>query len=300
MTDDLSHIMDNMSDFAVLTPAEERELARRMSAGDARARELMILHNMRLVVSIAKKYRNRGLPFSEVIQEGMVGLITAVDKFDHEKGYKFSTYATWWIRQSCQRIVVKNGTTIRLPLHVDGRRVQAMYYMRDNPDASLEEVAVAIKVTVKQLTDALEAAAVVASLSAPINDTGTEMIDLLIDPDAPNPEDVITLWSPLFVALDCLTDDERNLIELRFGFRDHVHSFVDAAKAMGCTTGRAQELQRSALAKLRDRLEEDGTLAGTTDHGERAELARAEEPVSSSFAAYPGAPPISSFDGIAP
>jgi RNA polymerase primary sigma factor len=243
----------------VLTPAQEIALAKRVEAGDPQAYELMVLHNLRLVVHIAKKYRGRGLDFADLIQEGSVGLLKAIDKFDYTKGYKFSTYAHWWIQQACDRACLGKGNVIRIPFHVEHRRIKAAKYMAKYPNATLDEVAAAIEVTRKQLDEALAAAQASTSLDRE-GQSGDEstgsLMNVIPDLDADDPSDIEMLvqdYGPLYAAMSALTPEERRVIQLRFGFGEdgQVHSLTEIADLTGVTHQAASQTHKRALARLR-------------------------------------------------
>lgn len=242
-------------EYRVLTAAEERDLFRRMHAGDEGARELLVKHNMRLVVHVAKGYRGRGLPFSDVIQEGTIGLLVALDKFDLGAGTKFSTYAHWWIMHYCQRAPVNQGTTVRLPLHVVHRRVQADKYRKNNPGCSDEDVARAAGCSVEQLKEAEDAKDWAVSLDERVADDGSSMLELVPDLDAEDPEDVPwAIGHDVEGALSSLSPSEERVLRLRFGYEGAVMSFAEVAGELGISETRAQTLQRAALDKLRKAL----------------------------------------------
>lgn len=247
-------MLDASRRYPLLTPADEIRLARRVQAGDLEAKRLMCLHNVRLVVDIAKTYRGKGVPFADLVQEGMIGLNRAVEKFDPDRGYRFTTYAWYWIRQACQRGVANHRATIRTPIHILERQSKAIRYMIEHPDASTADAARALGIEVEQVEAALNAASVVASLDQTLAyDPGSTMVSTIIDPDAPDPAELVTSnVRALYSALDELTESERQVLELRFGFTgDHVYSMKEVARALGLGEHRVQALQREALAKLR-------------------------------------------------
>src|ERR671915_2234471 len=192
--DSLQQFLDGIAKTPLLTADEEISLAKRIERGDLDAKDHMVQANLRLVVSIAKRYRNQGLDFLELIQEGSIGLVRAVEKFDHRKGFKFSTYATWWIRQAISRALSDKGRTIRIPIHIDNvlkkldgaqRRLQAS----GDRDPTVEEIAYAAGVDPEEADLIMRAAQPLVSLDKPIGDDSdaAEFGDLIPDLDAPSP-----------------------------------------------------------------------------------------------------------------
>src|SRR3989475_8541790 len=191
--DALTLFMNRAGRFPLLTAAEEVALVKRIERGDAAAKERMINCNLRLVVSIAKRYQGRDLSLLDVIQEGIIGLNRAVEKFDWRRGFKFSTYATWWIRQACQRAVANQSKTIRIPVHVDERRnklgrVRQRFEALHGREPTLEELAEAAGMSVKYAQEALDAVEASVSLNQQFGDDGAEFGDLFADPESVDPE----------------------------------------------------------------------------------------------------------------
>src|SRR6266516_5001703 len=223
-TDGLTLFMNRAGRFPLLTAAEEVALAKRVEHGDAAAKERMINSNLRLVISIAKRYQGRDLPLLDLVQEGVIGLNRAVEKFDWRRGYKFSTYATWWIRQACQRAVSGQSATIRVPTHVHERRVKLARARQRLETASgsaptHEDLAQATGLSLQHVDEALDAADAPVSLNQSIgaNDDG-ELGDLFSDPMAADPaEEAADAYRRLAVrrAVARLPERERRILELR-------------------------------------------------------------------------------------
>lgn len=245
----------------LLSAREEKELARAAAKGDTAARHKLLLHNLRLVVSIARHYRNRGLPFADVIQDGILGLDRATIKFDPERGYKFSTYATLWIRQAIRRGLSGTGSTIRLPPQVAERRAKARAALLKDPMRDLQELAESLELEAGQLANALGAAEVVTSLDREISiddDYAHTLLDTLADPLAHDPAHHLPETNPeLHDALADLEPLQQKVIRLRFGFDGEAPmSLAEVAERLGYKgTTTVQAAQREALKQLRAVLE---------------------------------------------
>ncbi len=243
-TDSLGLLMRDAGRFPLLTAAEEVELSKRVERGDRAAKERMINSNLRLVISIAKRYQGHGLPLGDLVQEGVIGLNRAVEKFDWRRGYKFSTYATWWIRQACQRAVSNQSTTIRVPTHVHERRLKlsraaTRLETKLGRSATREELAEASGLELRHVEEALDAADAPVSLNQSIGTEagGGELGDLFGDPAASDPaEEASDAVQRLEVrrALQRLPERERRILELRFGFDGEMRTLaaeLDLARA---------------------------------------------------------------------
>jgi RNA polymerase primary sigma factor len=245
--------------YPLLTAAEEVELAKRIERGDLAAKERMIHSNLRLVISIARKHQNLGLPLGDLIQEGIIGLIRASEKFDWRRGFKFSTYATLWIRQSMQRALSNTSRTIRVPVHIEQRQRRLARAERDltnklGREPTDEELAKAAEIELDEVLELREAPQAVTSLDRPVGEDGeTELGDLLpSDQDEPGEELVAAeRIASLAGALDELPETERRVIELRYGLDDGQEKTVAAiARELGVTKEQANRLERGALARL--------------------------------------------------
>jgi RNA polymerase primary sigma factor len=274
-TDSLTMFMNEIGRYPLLTAAEEVELAKRIERGDAEAKARMINCNLRLVVSIAKRYQRQGIALGDLIQDGIIGLNRAAEKFDWRKGFKFSTYATWWIRQACQRAVANQSRTIRVPTHVHERRVK-LGRARKRLELELEraptaeELARATGLELQHVEEALDVAEVSASLNQTIGSEGDgELGDLFADPNADDPAEEAgdaVRRHEVRQALQSLPERERRILELRFGFDGQQMALEAIGKELGITRERVRQLEGAALAKLATKLgdtvvADDGELA---------------------------------------
>jgi RNA polymerase primary sigma factor len=259
--DALQQFLDGIAATPLLTADEEIELARRIERGDLAAKDHMTRANLRLVVSIAKRYRNQGLPFLDLIQEGSIGLVRAVEKFDYRKGFKFSTYATWWIRQAISRAIADKGRTIRIPIHIDNVRkkldgAQRKLEANGDRDPTIEEIAELAGVDPFEADVIMRAAQPLVSLDKPVGDDGdaAQFGDLIPDDGAPSPFDAAMeslMHERLYEVLDNLAYRERRIIELRYGLGGEQPQTLDkVAKLFGLTRERTRQLEETALRKL--------------------------------------------------
>lgn len=253
--------LNELRRFPLLTAKEEVELAKRIERGDKAARDRMINSNLRLVVSVARRYQNRGLSLIDLIQEGVLGLIRAVDKFDWRRGYKFSTYATWWVRQAVQRGIETRGREIRMPANVlDVERKMAraepelVERLRRAPTD--KELADVIGAKPRQVAAVRHAARAVTSLDRPVStdEEGTTLSHFIAG-EAPSPEEILTLsltQQKLRDALRTLPEDEREVVTLRFGLNGdpQPQTIQEIARRLGLTTRRVQALQAQGLERL--------------------------------------------------
>ena len=245
----------------LLSPEEEIELAIRIKDNDQEAKDRLTKANLRLVVSIAKRYVGRGMMFLDLIQEGNLGLIKAVDKFDYTKGFKFSTYATWWIRQAITRAIADQGRTIRIPVHMvetinKVKKTSNMLLHRDGRDPSPEDIAEELNMPVEKVRDILRISQEPVSLETPIGEEeDSHLGDFIPDEDALSPADAAAmtfLKSKVNEVLETLTPREAEVLRLRFGLKDGTpQTLEEVGKAFNVTRERIRQIEAKALRKLR-------------------------------------------------
>jgi len=264
-TDALQLFLNEAGRYKLLTASEEVELAKKIERGDKGAKDLMINSNLRLVVSIAKKYQGHGISLLDLIQEGIIGLIRAVEKFDWRRGYKFSTYATWWIRQAVQRGVANKSRTIRIPVHIVEReqkiaRAERELVAKLERDPTDGEIAKKAKLTVKHVKEVRAAARAVTSLDKPVGSEGDSTFGDLIAGDAAEPSEEVHVSlaeDAVRSAVETLPERERQVVKLRFGMngdRDP-QSLDQIGKQLGLTRERVRQIETRALNRLAERRE---------------------------------------------
>jgi RNA polymerase primary sigma factor len=264
-TDALQLFLNEAGRYKLLTASEEVELAKRIERGDKAAKDLMINSNLRLVVSIAKKYQGHGISLLDLIQEGIIGLIRAVEKFDWRRGYKFSTYATWWIRQAVQRGVANKSRTIRIPVHIVEReqkiaRAERELTARFERPPTDAEIARHAKLSPKHVAEVRAAARAVTSLDKPVGDEGDSTYgDLFAREDTEPIEEVHMSLAENAVrrAVETLPDREREVVKLRYGMNGDPDpkSLEEIGRILGLTRERVRQIESQALQRLAERRE---------------------------------------------
>jgi RNA polymerase primary sigma factor len=259
-TDALQLFLNEMSRYPLLTAEEEVELAKLIERGDKAAKDRMVNSNLRLVVSIAKRYQGHGLSLLDLIQEGIIGLIRAAEKFDWRRGYKFSTYATWWIRQAVQRGVANKARTIRMPVHIVDRerkivKVERELHAKLERAPTVQEIAKAAKLPVKQVIEVQEAGRAVTSLDRPVGSEGATSLGELVSAEEAPPEEELEVslrQEALRRAVAGLPDREQSVLKLRFGLNGdpNPQSLEQIGKTLGITRDRVRQIEGDALRRL--------------------------------------------------
>jgi RNA polymerase primary sigma factor len=260
-TDSLQLFLKDIGRVDLLTAAQEVELAKRIERGDHRAKQEMVEANLRLVVSIAKRYRNQGLPFLDLIQEGTIGLVRAAEKFDYRKGFKFSTYATWWIRQAVARALADKARTIRMPVHVVeklNKIVRSERKLRAElcREPTALEIARDLDLPVDEVDQILRSAQAPVSLEKPVGDEEeSEFGHFLTDENAPLPDDAADATmrtETLRKILSTLSHRERRVLELRYGLDgEHPRTLDEVGRTFNVTRERIRQIENQSLKKLR-------------------------------------------------
>ncbi len=261
LDDPVRMYLKEIGQVPLLSPEEEQELARRVADGDQAAKNKLTEANLRLVVSIAKKYSGRGLHILDLIQEGNTGLIRAVDKFDYTKGNKFSTYATWWIRQAITRAIADQARTIRVPVHMvevinKATRCNRKLVQELGREPTLEEIADELNLPIEKIIEANRTAADTLSLDTPVGDEEDTTIGSFVEDDnTPGPADATSnalLAEALGEILNTLTDREADVLRLRFGMYDgKTHTLEEVGQIFGVTRERIRQIENKAIRKLR-------------------------------------------------
>jgi RNA polymerase primary sigma factor len=263
-TDALQLFLNEIRRYPLLTAADEMELAKRIEQGDLEAKERMINSNLRLVVSIAKKYQGQELSLLDLIQEGIFGLIRATEKFDWRKGYKFSTYATFWIRQAIQRGLANKARTIRIPVHIGQRerkiaRTERELQARLGREPTDEEIAQTAELPLAQVEEVREAARTVTSLDRPVGEEGEAALGELLEGGAPPVDEEVELSLSeqlLRRTVEELPEPERNVIRLRYGINgDDPQPLRETGRRLGLSAERVRQLESKALKRLATRRE---------------------------------------------
>ena len=256
--------LKEIKDIPLLTPEEEIRLARLVKKGDAKARKMMIQANLRLVINIAKRYTHLGLPIMDLIEEGNMGLMKAVEKFDPKKGYRFSTYGAWWVKQYITRAIANQGKTIRVPVYMVEtisrmKKVQEQLMQKLRRKPRNGELAKAMKLPVRKIKEITEQVSRTTSLDAPVGeDDSGEFIDLIEDETSASPVEEFTKvmrHERVKDLLEKMNKREQEILTLRFGLQDGItHTLSETAKRFGITRERVRQIENAAMRKLRSYL----------------------------------------------
>jgi len=258
-TDSLQLFLKDIGKVDLLTAAQEVELAKRIERGEHQAKQAMVEANLRLVVSIAKRYRNQGLPFLDLIQEGTIGLVRAAEKFDHRRGFKFSTYATWWIRQAVARALADKARTIRMPVHIVERlqkmnRAERTLWTQLGREPTLEEIAEEASLPIQQAHEVRAAARASASLDQPVGEAEDAVFGDFVAGDDPLPEEEVEVSlrsQALSAALLSLQERERQVLVLRYGLDDsEPKTLEEIGRRLGLTRERVRQIELESLRRL--------------------------------------------------
>ena len=259
--DPLRMYLKQMAQVPLLTREQEVKIFKRIESGDSNAESEIVEANLRLVVSIAKKYINRGVSFLDLIQEGNMGLMKAVERFEYRRGYKFSTYATWWIRQGITRSVANQSRTVRIPIHMISTiskviRIQKQLVQEYGREATPAEIAEEINLPIERVRDLLKMSQQPISLHSPIGDSGNSSFgDLIEDKSAENPMEEASssvLKDKISEVLGTLTEREREVLEQRFGLKNgYSRTLEDVGSQFGLTRERIRQIEAKALRKMR-------------------------------------------------
>ncbi|HEV2582180.1 MAG TPA: sigma-70 family RNA polymerase sigma factor [Ktedonobacteraceae bacterium] len=259
--DAVKQYLQEIGTFPLLTAEQELQLAERIAHGDLRARQKLIEANLRLVVSIAKRYTNQGLPLLDMVQEGNFGLMRAAQKFDYQRGFRFSTYATWWIRQAISRAIAEHSRTIHIPVHVVEyiykiKRVARRIYQEEGIEASPEQIAAEVGLSKERVIELLNVSDQPISLDAPVaDDEQYHLADAIEDTTLSTPAEEVSqrmLREYINQALAILNPRERTILEMRYGLQDgHTHSLDEVSAVYHLTRERIRQIEVKALRKLR-------------------------------------------------
>ncbi|MDO8580883.1 MAG: sigma-70 family RNA polymerase sigma factor [Candidatus Omnitrophota bacterium] len=266
MMDPIKAYLKDVRPIALLNAQEEVELALLIRKGDKQARERMIKANLRLVISIAKRYVNLGVPLSDLIEEGNIGLMKSVEKFDPDRGFRFSTYAAWWIKQGISRAIIDQGKMIRVPVYMNEEILKykkatekLTHHLKRRPHVN--EVAKKLKVSVDKVRDLENSIAKMSSLDAPIGEGGDGQVkDIIEDENIAAPDEQLEIFFNKERAigfLDMLNERERKILDMRFGLSDgNTHTLAEIAKELGVSRERIRQLESATIKKIRQIIEQ--------------------------------------------
>ena len=267
--DSIKSYLKDVRHIALLTPEEEIKLAKLVKQGNKEAREKMIKANLRLVISIAKRYTNLGVPLSDLIEEGNIGLMRSVEKFDHTRGFRFSTYAAWWIKQGISRAIIDQGKMIRIPVYMNEeihkykKMVEKLTHkLKRKPQFT--EIAKKMMLSVEKVKNLENSIARMASLDAPIGETGESQIkDIIEDENSVSPDEELEVFFNKERAMSFLEDlgeREKKIIEMRYGLEDgNPRTLAQIAKVLGVSRERVRQLEAAVIKKIRHMIKQKKT-----------------------------------------
>ncbi len=261
MIDPIKAYLKDVRPIPLLTAEKEIELARRIQKGDKIARETMIKSNLRLVISIAKRYSNLGVPLSDLIEEGNIGLMKAVEKFDPERGFRFSTYAAWWIKQGISRAIIDQGKMIRVPVYMNEeilryKKISEALSHKLKRKATMTEVAKKMQISVDKVKDLEQCIAKMSSLDAPIGEDGDGQVkDIIEDATIVSADEELETFfnkERTMGILELLSERERKILDMRYGLTDgNTHTLAEIAEKMGVSRERIRQVEAATLKKIR-------------------------------------------------
>ena len=265
--DNIRLYLKDIKNLPLLTAAEEVELAKRIKKGDRQARQKMIQSNLRLVINIAKKYSYLGVPMLDLIEEGNLGLMKSVEKYNHKKGYRFSTYAAWWIKQYITRAIANQGKTVRIPVYIIEllmrfKKVSGQLSHKFKRKPHFNEIARRMKLPIGRVRQLNKMANTVSSLNAPVDESGsTEFMDLIEDEKVAKEIGELSnflLHERVKDLLHKMSDRERKILSLRFGLKDGIkHTLRETSEHFGITRERVRQIESVAMRKLREYMKEE-------------------------------------------
>ncbi|MBI3323772.1 MAG: sigma-70 family RNA polymerase sigma factor [Candidatus Omnitrophica bacterium] len=284
--------LKDIKSIPLLTAKQEIELANRIRRGDAKAKRQMIVANLRLVINIAKRYAHLGVPLLDLIEEGNLGLMKAVVKYNPNKGFRFSTYAAWWIRQYITRAIANQGKTVRIPVYMTEllskfKRITEELTQKLGRRPSVRELSRRMQLPLERIQrlQELATASQAASLETPVGEEGeTEMIDLIQDDSGPSPQDEITRFlqrERIKILLEHMNERERRLLTLRYGLDDGIsRTLGETAKYFGITRERVRQIEVAAMRKLRAYLVTETGAAATAPHARDGQTGAGKSPIA--------------------
>ena len=276
--DPIKAYLKDVRPIALLTAEQELDLARKIQKGDKKAREMMIRANLRLVISIAKRYINLGVPLSDLIEEGNIGLMRGVDKFDPEKGFRFSTYAAWWIKQGISRAIIDQGKMIRVPVYMNEeilkyKKVTESLTHKLKRKPRMNEIAKRLQVTIEKVRELENSIAKMSSLDAPIGEEGDGQIrDIIEDQSMVAPDEELETFFNKERAmgfLQILNEREKKILDMRYGLTDgNTHTLAEIARVMGVSRERVRQLEAATIKKIRNVIKQKERIQDIDNQGQ--------------------------------